>query len=128
MLATRPGNEAWVAVLLCLVYKAVAERIGLTVEGLNTPGHFLAAVKTDDEWLIIDPFQSGRCLNLREASLLISQITGHPIPLTWDELPCATHQVWLARILLNLIGVMRREQRTREQLMLEELLRLVVPE
>jgi regulator of sirC expression with transglutaminase-like and TPR domain len=32
-------------ITLTLVYKCVAEGVGLTVRGINSPGHFLAAVK-----------------------------------------------------------------------------------
>src|SRR3954453_21726515 len=33
-------------ITLVLVYKCVAERIGLDVRGINSPGHFLAAVRS----------------------------------------------------------------------------------
>ena len=35
-------------ITLVLIYKCVAERIGLDVRGINSPGHFLAAVKSSD--------------------------------------------------------------------------------
>ena len=34
-------------ITLVLIYKCVAEGVGLVVRGINSPGHFLAAVKTD---------------------------------------------------------------------------------
>src|SRR4029078_3850669 len=33
---------------LVLIYKCVAERIGLDVRGINSPGHFLAAVRSGE--------------------------------------------------------------------------------
>ena len=104
VLETRRG----LPVILCLIYKAVGERMGLTVEGVNTPGHFLAAVRTEEDWMIIDPFQAGRMLTVAEAGQLIENVTGHPLKMTWEDLPIADHPLWLARIILNLIGIYER--------------------
>src|SRR5687767_978066 len=41
VLSTRRG----LPITLVLVYKCVAEKLGLTVLGINSPGHFLAAVE-----------------------------------------------------------------------------------
>ena len=35
-------------ITLVLIYKCVAERIGLVVRGINSPGHFLAAVRSGE--------------------------------------------------------------------------------
>ncbi len=76
--------------ILCLIYKAVAERMGLIVEGVNTPGHFLAAVRTEDDWMIIDPFQAGRMLTIGEVGKLIENVTGQSLKLTWEEMQLPT--------------------------------------
>src|SRR6476659_11424124 len=52
-------------ITLVLIYKCVAERIGLDVRGINSPGHFLAAVRNESSnsesdqnvgWMYVDPF------------------------------------------------------------------------
>src|SRR5262249_16906219 len=76
-----PGNDYLPEVLrshrglpitLVLIYKCVAERIGLEVHGINSPGHFIAAVKADEQkngtskpstWMYIDPFYGGEVLH-----------------------------------------------------------------
>ena len=61
-------------ITLVLIYKCVAEQVGLVVRGINSPGHFLAAVKsaaTDREptkrsdWMYVDPFYGGELLKRR---------------------------------------------------------------
>ena len=49
-------NRRGLPIILAVIYKAVAERVGLRVEGINSPGHFLARVFVDGKWIIIDPF------------------------------------------------------------------------
>jgi regulator of sirC expression with transglutaminase-like and TPR domain len=109
-------------VILCLIYKAVAERMGLVVEGINTPGHFLAAVRTEDDWMIIDPFQAGRMLTIAEVGQLIEDVTSQPLKLTWEEMPIADHPLWLARIILNLIGIYERTGERQKSAAMKEML------
>lgn len=88
-------------ITLTLIYKAVAEQVGLKVYGLNAPGHFLAAIDLDDERMIIDPFFAGESLSREEAIERIRHVTGDQPP---DDsiLPIATHRQWIARMLNNL--------------------------
>jgi regulator of sirC expression with transglutaminase-like and TPR domain len=92
-----------IPITLSLVYKLVAGRLGLSVDGLNTPGHFLAQVQVADEVLIIDPFQGGTMLSEEEAQSLVYQFSsGDGLPLETLLRP-ATHREWVARILANLL-------------------------
>jgi len=45
---------------LASVYILVGERLGLSVYGVNFPGHFLARVNSNDRPLIVDCFNGGR--------------------------------------------------------------------
>ena len=56
VLQTRRG----IPVTLSLIYKAVAQQVGLIVRDINTPVHFLAAVEVDRSWMIVDAFDSGQ--------------------------------------------------------------------
>jgi regulator of sirC expression with transglutaminase-like and TPR domain len=118
VLDTRQG----LPVVLCLIYKAVAERMGLIVEGINTPGHFLAAVRTEEDWMVIDPFQAGRMLSIAEVSNLIQNVTGQPLKLTWEDMPIADHPMWLARIILNLIGIYEKNGERQNSAAMKEML------
>jgi len=96
---------------LALVYKVVAERVGLTVEGVNSPWHFLARVRGQRGWMIIDPYFGGAVLSRREAFARLQQVAGKEVPHDDRLLQPATHRQWLARILTNLQVIFDEQNR-----------------
>jgi regulator of sirC expression with transglutaminase-like and TPR domain len=96
---------------LALIYKAVGEWAGLEVEGLNTPGHFLARIRCDGRWMIVDPFFGGQVLTRDEAYQRLDQVHGGAIPRSDAFLSPATHEQWLGRILGNLRHLFATEGR-----------------
>jgi regulator of sirC expression with transglutaminase-like and TPR domain len=92
-------------ITLSLIYKVVAERVGLDVVGVNAPLHFMAAVRDGEKRLLVDPFFGGRALSEEEALSRLEEIAGAPVPRTDDMLPVATHRQWIMRMLQNLINV-----------------------
>jgi regulator of sirC expression with transglutaminase-like and TPR domain len=98
-------------IILALLYKAVGERVGLRIEGINSPAHFLARVWTDEGWLIVDPFYCGQALSTAEAFRRIEQVAGRKLPRDKNHLAPATHAQWLSRILSNLQSLFANERR-----------------
>jgi regulator of sirC expression with transglutaminase-like and TPR domain len=49
-----------IAVALGIYYLHVARRCGLTVSGVDFPGHFLLRIETEEGPLALDPFSEGR--------------------------------------------------------------------
>lgn len=115
-----PGNSYLPRVLvsrrglpitLGLIYKAVMERVGLPVEGINSPGHFLVCVEIEDDVMLIDPFFGGQVLTEEEAYDRVEQLTGSKLPPDTELFLPASHRQWIARLIQNLIGVFDREGR-----------------
>ncbi len=76
-------------IALVLIYKCVAERIGLQVLGINAPGHFLAAVECPEPgaagqsnggWIYVDPFYGGDLLNVQDVYRRVREATGRDVP------------------------------------------------
>ncbi|MFR0657320.1 transglutaminase family protein, partial [Pantoea sp. SIMBA_079] len=44
----------------------VARRLGVPLDGISFPGHFLVRLPVDDGMLIMDPFNNGRPLDIDE--------------------------------------------------------------
>lgn len=114
-------------VLLSLVYAAVADRVGLRAVGINSPGHFLAGVQIDVEQsdgtlMLVDPFDGGRVLSRSEVSQRVLQVTGQALLPVDQPIPIATHRQWLARIIVNLVGVFTRAGDTNNLFAMRELL------
>ncbi len=123
VLETRRG----IPVTLSLIYKSVAQRVGLSARGINTPAHFLASVEANGSWMIVDPFDGGAMLAREEVFDRLEQMAGSPIVRSDDLLTTATHLQWIARIIRNLEQIFQRSGRDGDKLAMSELLALVSP-
>jgi len=131
VLKTRLG----LPITLVLIYKAVLHRLGITVVGINAPGHFLAGVPSAavgsmtlrNGIAFIDPFAAGRLLSRDEALDLVIKNAGGDLWLDEeaDLLPIATHKQWLTRIIRNLAMGFERRGMNEDRRAMAEMMRLV---
>jgi regulator of sirC expression with transglutaminase-like and TPR domain len=118
-------------ILLSLVYKAVAQRLGLEVDGIAAPYHFMAAVHLSEanglpaERLLIDAFHGGRLLTHEEAFHLVGTIVGQQVPRDQAILPRCGPEPWLYRILQNLVFAFERQGRDTDRDAMRELQQLL---
>jgi regulator of sirC expression with transglutaminase-like and TPR domain len=121
-------------ITLVLIYKCVAEEVGLSVRGINSPGHFLAAVESaepgrskvsGDRWLYVDPFYGGGLLTEEDVYRRIAESTGRDDPPSPAWLAPASHRQWLARMLNNLQAVFAHTGRERDLYAMQELQELL---
>jgi len=104
VLDRRLGNP----ISLALVQMEVARRVGLPLDGISFPGHFLVRLPVDDGVLVMDPFNRGRPLDVDELRQRARAHMGGDVP--DDEalsqiLHPASHRTILVRVLRNLHGV-----------------------
>jgi len=128
------GARRGLPITLVLVYKCVAEGVGLRVHGINSPGHFLAAVETGDlngpslkknSWMYVDPFYGGELLDERQVYARIAATTGREVHPSPRCLARATGRQCLARMLANLQAAFASLGRERDLLAMQELQALV---
>lgn len=108
-------------VLLSLVYKLVAEGTGLTVHGVNAPGHFMVRVASERGDMIVDPFFGGQLLSRKEAFDRLDRVANKRLPRAAEYLAAPTHRQWLARILGNLRQMFLAEGRLDDLAAMSEL-------
>jgi regulator of sirC expression with transglutaminase-like and TPR domain len=121
VLETRSG----LPIALCLIYKTILERLGLRVEGINAPGHFMSSVEVQGKPMIVDPFDGGRALSEAEARCRSAEAVGRALPAADTTLAIATHRDWVRRMLRNLHGVFLRAGRASDVSAMVELSRLL---
>jgi len=92
-------------ITLSLVYKLVAERIGLRAWGVGLPGHFLIGVDAGGSSMLIDPFAGGRMLTSDEAHARLQETFGPEVEWSEELLRPASNRHWLTRMLQNLLNV-----------------------
>jgi regulator of sirC expression with transglutaminase-like and TPR domain len=123
-------------ITLTLIYKCIAEGVGLTVRGINSPGHFLAAVKSTDvpstqkaekgsTWMYVDPFYGGELLDGADVCRRIAETTGLVADNPAHWLAPATNRQWLSRMLNNLQAVFAHTGRERDLYAMQELQELL---
>jgi len=123
-----PAVLAWrkgLPVTLALVYKAVANGVGLDAEGLNAPGHFLVRVRSLTGWMIVDPFFGGQALSREEAYARLDRVHCAVLPRHEQFLVPATHDQWIERMLGNLRALFSRDRRYDDLQAMNELLNLL---
>jgi regulator of sirC expression with transglutaminase-like and TPR domain len=100
----RLGNP----ISLAMVQIEVARRLGLPLEGISFPGHFLVRLPVDDGVLIMDPFNGGRPLGVDELRERARTNLGGQAPddsVLAQILDPAPRRAILMRMLRNLYGV-----------------------
>jgi regulator of sirC expression with transglutaminase-like and TPR domain len=121
-----------IPITLSILYMEVGRRIGLPIEGVSFPGHFLVRLRMRGGTLVIDPFTGGVPLSeveLRERlQRVIPQGVADNVPVA--ELPMdqflepATNRQILSRLLRNLKGIYRDTDKPER--MLEVLNRMLI--
>jgi regulator of sirC expression with transglutaminase-like and TPR domain len=114
-----------IPITLVLVYKALAERLGLSVRGINCPAHFLAEVVADDERLFVDPFHGGVLLSRAEARERLEKLTAARLPDDKTLFQIASHAQWITRMLRNLQNVFSMTANDHDLQAMSELLKLL---
>lgn len=100
----RRGNP----ISLALVQMEVARRVGVPLDGVSFPGHFLVRLPVDDGVLVMDPFNRGRPLDEDELRQRARPHLGGDFPddeALYQILNPASHRAILMRVLRNLYGV-----------------------
>jgi regulator of sirC expression with transglutaminase-like and TPR domain len=98
-------------IVLSLIYKVVGDGAGLTITGINAPGHFLVRVHGSTGSMIVDPFFGGQVLTTEEAFCRLDRVAGRRLPREDELLAMPTHEQWIARLLGNLRQLFATEGR-----------------
>lgn len=97
-----------IPITLSVVYMELASRLGLKVQGIGFPGHFIVRfdpAEGEPEW--IDVFERGRRLSRDDLARRLAENAGET--LTESHLAVSPPRAILARMLNNLLGIAMRE-------------------
>ena len=125
-----------IPISLSIVYMAVGRRVGLPLEGVSFPGHFLVRLRMRAGVLVLDPFAGGAPqseADLRERlQRVIPAGATDNVPIS--ELPldqfieAASNRQILARVLRNLKAIYRETDKPERMLEVLNRMLLVAPE
>jgi regulator of sirC expression with transglutaminase-like and TPR domain len=119
VIASGTGNP----ISLCAIFMLVGRRLGLSIEGCNFPGHFLARIKEGGEIWLVDCFNRGRFMLAEDVA------KHHPAANpSMDEIirEAASVETTVARVLRNLDESFERTQNLpRRQIVRRLMLKLI---
>ena len=129
-------RKVGIPISLSIVYMAVGRRVGLPLEGISFPGHFLVRLRMRAGVLVLDPFAGGAPqseADLRERlQRVIPAGATENVPIS--ELPldqfieAASNRQILARVLRNLKAIYRETDKPERMLEVLNRMLLVAPE
>jgi regulator of sirC expression with transglutaminase-like and TPR domain len=108
-------RKTGIPITLAVLYMALGRRIGLPLEGVSFPGHFLVRLRLRTGTLVLDPFAAGAPQSAAELRERLGRVipAGMTQGLPANELPleqfldAATARQVLARVLRNLKAIYR---------------------
>ncbi len=118
-----------IPISLSIVYMEVGRRVGLSVEGVGMPGHFIVRVCESDSLAsaLVDPFH-GKTLDLNDCQERLDEVYGGQVTLDEDEhLRSVTTREILVRLLTNLKAIYARANLYRQALAAVERILLLTP-
>jgi regulator of sirC expression with transglutaminase-like and TPR domain len=100
-----------IPITLSLVLMEVGKRLGLEIEGIGLPGHFIAGARLDDSQILLDPFNGGGLLTPEDCEGLVGSVLGREVTLSPEHYAPVSGRQLLTRMLANLKGAYwRREE------------------
>ncbi len=126
-----------IPISLSIVYMEIGRKIGLPLEGVSFPGHFLVRLSLRGNTLVLDPFSGGEPLSEQDLRKLLRRVisgsgqaglrsagdVASELPLDQFLEPAGHRQV-LARVLRNLKGIY--QEKDEPQRLLEVINRMLV--
>lgn len=97
-----------IPITLSVVFMEVGRRIGLPLEGVGFPGHFLVRCPVQDGTVILDPYHKGVSLGIADLQQRLAAVEGGELPVRGAVVAMlgpATRKQILVRVLRNLKGI-----------------------
>ena len=93
-----------IPITLSLIYIELGRRVGLRLEGVGMPGHFLVRCLDARDELLIDPFNQGAVLTLADCEARLAELYGNSLRFRPELLRTSGRREIVARMLANLKG------------------------
>ncbi len=101
-------RKCGVPLTLALLYIEIGRRIGLPVQGVSFPAHFLVKCQLREGTVVLDPYAKGSSLSLEDLRQRVKSLRGGAQPpksVVADMLAAASNKDILVRMLRNLKAI-----------------------
>ncbi|MHB8455310.1 MAG: SirB1 family protein [Acidiferrobacterales bacterium] len=120
-----------IPITLSILYLELGWRLGLPLEGVSFPGHFLVKLRTSTGNLVLDPFERGAYLHADDLMRRLQRVGAQPdVPEDALEhlLAGVGKKEMLVRVLRNLKGLYQRSSQPEKALAVVDRILIVAPE
>lgn len=120
-----------IPITLAIVYLEVGRRLGLALEGVSFPGHFLVKLRLERGVLVLDPFAGGEPCSDSDLRRRLRRVLPAPEAVKADLqglLEPASPREIVARVLRNLKAIYLKGAKLEQALAVMQRMLLVVPE
>jgi len=94
-----------IPITLSVLYMEVGHRIGLEIQGVGMPGHFIVKCEHQGQEFFVDPFDRGEILLEEDCRRKLEQLHGQDFQFSRSFLDVVNHRQILTRMLHNLKGI-----------------------
>ena len=98
-------RKTGIPITLSVLYMEVAQRIGLPLDGVGFPGHFLVKYARASDEIVIDPFRRGESRSREDLRRMLAGLYGGAVELQREFLAATGKKEILKRMLGNLKGI-----------------------
>jgi len=129
-------RKTGIPITLSILYMEVGRRVGLPLEGVSFPGHFLVRVRVGAGVLVLDPFAGGAPQSEDELRQRLQRVIPEGVasdvpvaelPLDQFLEPASKRQI-LSRVLRNLKGIYRETDKPERMLQVLNRMLVVAPD
>ena len=99
-----------IPITLSLVLIEAGRRLGLQMEGVGLPGHFIAGARVGGDHVLLDPFNRGELLTREGCAEVVRRALGRPVRLQDEHFAPVNNRQFLIRMLANLKGIYWRQE------------------
>ncbi len=119
-----------IPITLSILYLEIGRRLGLELEGVSFPGHFLVKYPTEEGDLVLDPYSGGMPLDENDLQTLLDRTYSAPdnAPPLGQLLVSAGKKDILVRMLRNLKGVYQQNNQPAKMLNALNRILLIAPD
>lgn len=94
-----------IPITLSVFYIEIARRLGLKIQGVGMPGHFLMKCSVDNKEIILDAFNQGQILDKNDCQELLNTVYGAQVELKPSFFRTTSKKDILIRMLNNLKNI-----------------------
>lgn len=100
-----------IPITLCVIYMELGRKIGLPLQGVSFPGHFLVKCAVPEGAVVLDPYSGGISLSLADLQKRLREARGGEVSraVVAELLVSASNKEIIVRLLRNLKAIYLRE-------------------